>query len=85
MNIVENVSLSYIGASFGYMSISGIVGTSSNTMSNSEEPPDLIFRVVVPACDSRDNSVNTFGSYSVSLISFLMSFLSDLYVLFTPP
>jgi hypothetical protein len=34
MNIVELVSLLYVGASFGYMSRSGIAGSSGNTMSN---------------------------------------------------
>jgi hypothetical protein len=34
MNIVDQVSLLYIRASFGYMSRCGIAGFSSNTMSN---------------------------------------------------
>jgi hypothetical protein len=34
MNIVEHVSLIYVGESFGYMSKSGISGSSGNTMSN---------------------------------------------------
>jgi len=34
MNIVEHVSLLYVGASFGYMPRNGIAGYSSNTMSN---------------------------------------------------
>jgi hypothetical protein len=35
MNIVENVSLIYVGASFGYMPRSGIFLSSGSTMSNS--------------------------------------------------
>jgi hypothetical protein len=34
MNIVEHVSLLYVGASFGYMPRSGIAGSSGSTMSN---------------------------------------------------
>ena len=34
MNIMEYVSLFYVGASFGYMPRSGIAGSSDNTMSN---------------------------------------------------
>jgi len=34
MNIVEHVSLLYVGASFGYMPRSGIGGSSGSTMSN---------------------------------------------------
>jgi hypothetical protein len=34
MNIVEHVSLLYVGESFGYMPRSGIVGSLGNTMSN---------------------------------------------------
>ena len=34
MNIVEHVSLLYIGTYFGYMPRSGIAGSSDNTMSN---------------------------------------------------
>jgi hypothetical protein len=34
MNIVEHVSLLYVGASFGYMPRSGIVGSSDSTMSS---------------------------------------------------
>jgi hypothetical protein len=33
MNIVEHVSLLYVGKSFGYMLRSSIVGSSGNTMS----------------------------------------------------
>jgi len=34
MNIVEHVSLFYVGASFGYMPRSGIAGTSGSSISN---------------------------------------------------
>jgi hypothetical protein len=34
MNIVEHVSLLYVGDSFGYMPSSGIAGSSGSTMSN---------------------------------------------------
>jgi hypothetical protein len=34
MNIAEHESLLYVGASFGYMPLSGIAGSSGNTMSN---------------------------------------------------
>jgi hypothetical protein len=34
MNIVEHVSLLYVGASFQYMTKSGIAGSSGSTMSN---------------------------------------------------
>jgi hypothetical protein len=34
MNIVEHVSMLYIGASFGYMPRSGMAGSSGSTMSN---------------------------------------------------
>jgi hypothetical protein len=34
MNIVEHVSLLYVGVSFGYMSRSGIVGSLGSTKSN---------------------------------------------------
>ena len=34
MNIVEHVSLLYVGAYFGYMPRSGMSGSSGNTMSN---------------------------------------------------
>jgi hypothetical protein len=34
MNIVEHVSLLYVGASFGYMLRSGLAGSSGSTMSN---------------------------------------------------
>jgi hypothetical protein len=34
MNIVEHVSLLHVGASSGYMSRSGIAGSSGSTMSN---------------------------------------------------
>jgi len=34
INIVEHVSLLYVGASFGYMPRRGIAGSSGNTMSN---------------------------------------------------
>jgi len=34
MNIVEHVSLLYVGASFGYMPKSGIAGSSDSAMSN---------------------------------------------------
>jgi len=34
MNIVEHVSLLYVGASFGYMPRSGIAGSSGSAMSN---------------------------------------------------
>jgi hypothetical protein len=34
MNIVEHVSLLYVGECFGYMPRSGIAGSSGNTMSN---------------------------------------------------
>jgi hypothetical protein len=34
LNIVEYVTLLYVGASFGYMPWSGIAGSSGNTMSN---------------------------------------------------
>jgi hypothetical protein len=34
MNIVEHVSLLYVGTFFGYMPRSGIDGSSGNTMSN---------------------------------------------------
>jgi len=34
MNIVEHVSLLYVGASFGYMPKSGIAGSSGSAMSN---------------------------------------------------
>ena len=34
MNMVEHVSLSYVGASFGYMPISGIAGSSGRTISS---------------------------------------------------
>ncbi|MBX8828414.1 DUF3704 domain-containing protein [Ochrobactrum sp. SFR4] len=39
MNIVEHMSLLYVGASFGYMPKRGIVG-SSGSFQFSEEPPD---------------------------------------------
>jgi len=34
MNIVEHVSLLYVGAPYGYMPKSGIAGSSGSTMSN---------------------------------------------------
>jgi hypothetical protein len=34
MNIVEHVSLSYVGATFGYMPGHGVVRSSDSTMSN---------------------------------------------------
>jgi hypothetical protein len=34
INIVEHVSLLYVGTSFGYMPRSGIAGSSGNTISN---------------------------------------------------
>jgi hypothetical protein len=40
-NIVEQVSLLYVRASFGYMLRSGIAGSSGSSMSQfSKEPPD---------------------------------------------
>jgi hypothetical protein len=34
MNIVEHMSLLYVGASFGYMPRNGIAGSSGRTISN---------------------------------------------------
>jgi len=36
MNIVEHVSLLYVGASFGYMFMSGIAGTEKNIIHSTE-------------------------------------------------
>jgi hypothetical protein len=44
MNIVEHMSLLYIGKSFGYMNRSGIAGSNY-----------LIYTVVVPACNRTSN------------------------------
>jgi hypothetical protein len=40
MNIVENVSLLYIGASFGHILRSGIVASSGRTLQFFEEVPN---------------------------------------------
>jgi hypothetical protein len=55
MNIVEHMPLWYGGAYFGYMSKSGIGGSSDRTISNFLRNSRLISRVVVPVCTPTSN------------------------------
>ena len=48
MNIVEHVSLLYVGASFGYISRSGIAGSSGNTMSSFLKNHQIDFQLAIP-------------------------------------
>jgi hypothetical protein len=43
MNIVEHVSLFYVGVSFGYMPSVGIAGSSARTISNFQEKIRVYF------------------------------------------
>jgi len=54
-NIVEHVSLLYVGAYFGYMPRSSIAASSGNTMSNFLGNHQTDSRVVVPACNPTNN------------------------------
>jgi hypothetical protein len=45
MNIVEHISLLYVGASFMYMPRSGIAGSSGSTMSNF---PEWLYQLSIP-------------------------------------
>jgi len=55
MNIVEHVSLLYVGASFGYMPRSGILDPQLVLCSVFWGTSRLIFRMVVPACSPSNN------------------------------
>jgi hypothetical protein len=55
MNIVEHVSFLHVGVSSSYMPRSGRAGSSGNTMSNFRGTAKLIYRVVVPACNTTNN------------------------------
>ena len=44
INIVKHVSLLYVGASFGYMSRSGIAGSSGRTISNFLRNWQIVFQ-----------------------------------------
>ena len=53
MNIVEHVSLLYVGASLGYMPRSGIAGPSGNTMSiffsvTDRRSPEWLYQLAIP-------------------------------------
>jgi hypothetical protein len=45
MNIIEHVSLLHVGASSGYMSRSGIAGSSHNNMSNFLKNQETDFQI----------------------------------------
>jgi hypothetical protein len=55
MNIVEHVSLLYVGESFGYMPSSGIAVSSDSTMSNFLRNSQTDFQSGVPACNPTNN------------------------------
>ena len=55
MNKVDNVSLLYVGASFGYMPRSGIAGFSGSTISMFWGIARQICRLVAPVCNPTNN------------------------------
>ena len=55
MNIVEHMSLSHGGASFGYIPKSGIAGSSGRSISNLLRNFRLISKVIAPVCNTPRN------------------------------
>jgi hypothetical protein len=81
MDIVEYVSLLYVGTSFGFMPTAGIVVSSVSTMSNFLRHRQTDFQRVVPACNPNRNEgvflfLHIFTSIYCHLSFFILSILS---------
>jgi len=76
MNVLEHVSLLYVGATFGYMLKSVIAGFSGTTMCNFQKNLQMISRVVIPASNPSDNGEVFFFTSSPASVVNSVSYLS---------
>ena len=71
MNTVEHVPLLHVGASSGYMSRSGIAGSSGSTISNLLRNHKTDFQSCLPDCNP--TSFSTFSPASAVILVFYLS------------
>jgi hypothetical protein len=80
MSIVEHVSLSYIGASFGYMPSNGIAGSSGRTISNFLRNLQIVFQTCFTSLQfhQQRRSVPLSPHPCQHLLSFILAILMDI-------